>query len=201
VAGLIDRFLEFVGLEEPKEGTESKRSTSREGGKESRGRSSRDDGYGREENDGYERTGYDRMNRDRSNYDYEERAGSGRGGYESDRSRKKGGGKVINHPAADMGQPEMRIFQMKDFNDAKKVIDDMLANRSVLINLEYVDVDESQRIVDMLSGAIYALEASFNKVAANTYLIAPQSVEISGSYEEENESPRWSKGRYSGSSR
>lgn len=183
--GFVSKFLDFVGIEEIP--------------RDDRGRQAayddydeRDNGYtdtrsrfetrARDERGSYER-GQDR------GYDRDERPSFARerGGYDSDRSRKKGGGgKVVNHPAADMSQHQMRIYQMEDYDDARSVIDDLLADRSVLINLELVDVDTSQRIVDMLSGATYALGASLKKAAANTYLLAPLSVEISGSYEEED---------------
>lgn len=182
--GLMSKLLDMIGIEEaekqpsPQEYEDYERDDYNTGHDERR---SRFDNRRRDDRRRDERYGGDR-------YGGEERApfSREREPYETDRSRKKGGGKVVNHPSADMGQQhQMRIYQMEDYDDARSVIDDLLDDRSVLINLELVDVDISQRIVDMLSGATYALGASLKKAAANTYLLAPRSVEISGSYNEE----------------
>ena len=62
------------------------------------------------------------------------------------------------------------------------VIDDLLENHSVLINLENLDLDEAQRIIDTLIGACYAINATIKKAAQQTYLLAPSTVEIAGTY-------------------
>ncbi len=180
MARLVSKFLDFVGLEEADNDARDARYDRGE-------QQSYYEDYGRTERPAYDRDRYD----ERARYDErEERAPRGRAAerdYErDDRYRKKGGGKVVNHPAAvDATQHHMRIYQMEGYDDARAVIDDLLEKRSVLINLELVDVDVSQRIVDMLSGATYALSASLKKAAANTYLLAPDTVDVSGSYEEE----------------
>lgn len=101
--------------------------------------------------------------------------------------RSSKGGKVVNHPSAmEDTKHYTRIYNIESYDDTRTVVDDLLADRSVLINLEMVDVEVSQRIVDMLAGATYALGASLKKVAANSYLLAPQSVDVSGSYDEDD---------------
>lgn len=90
-------------------------------------------------------------------------------------------GKVVTHPSL-MGEQQARhrtmICHMRDFNECQKVIDDLLEGRSVLLNLEEMDPPTSQRIIDMLSGAAYAIQATIKKTAQSSYILAPYGVEV-----------------------
>ena len=105
-------------------------------------------------------------------------------------SRNKGG-KVVQHPSYENSnvRHQTTIYQISEHTEAKAVIDDLLAAKSVLLNLENLDAVESQRVIDTLSGAAYAISAKLRKVAHQTYLIAPVNVEIGGNYAEEGGRP------------
>ncbi|MBE5761714.1 MAG: cell division protein SepF [Clostridiales bacterium] len=78
------------------------------------------------------------------------------------------------------------IYQLNEHGETKTVIDDLLAGKSVLINMQTLDALESQRIIDTLSGAAYAINAKIKPVAHQAYLIAPSTVEIGGNFSDEN---------------
>lgn len=59
------------------------------------------------------------------------------------------------------------------------VIDILVANNIVLVTMDQMDTRLSQRAVDTLSGAAFALQATLKKASDNTYLIAPRSVTVS----------------------
>lgn len=91
--------------------------------------------------------------------------------------------KIISHPSsASAPKHRMMIYQLATYEDSRDVIDDLLENHSVLINLENLDLDEAQRIIDTLIGACYAINATIKKAAQQTYLLAPSTVEIAGTY-------------------
>lgn len=92
--------------------------------------------------------------------------------------------KVVQHPAASP-RHRMMIYQLTNYEDARDIIDDLLDDHSVLINLESLDLDDAQRIIDTLIGACYAINATIKKAAQQTYLLAPSSVEIAGTYADE----------------
>ena len=92
--------------------------------------------------------------------------------------------KVVNHPALNPRHRTM-IYQLNSYEDSKDVIDDLLEDRTVLINLEALELEEAQRIIDTLIGACYAINATIKKAAAQTYLLAPESVEVAGTYADE----------------
>lgn len=89
--------------------------------------------------------------------------------------------KIINHPAVGARHRTM-IYQLASYEDSKDVIDDLLEGHSVLINLESLQLEEAQRIIDTLIGACYAINATIKKAAAQTYLLAPETVEVAGTY-------------------
>lgn len=89
--------------------------------------------------------------------------------------------KIVNHPSVSARHRTM-IYQLTNYEDSKDVIDDLLEGHSVLINLEALALEEAQRIIDTLIGACYAINATIKKAAAQTYLLAPETVEVSGTY-------------------
>ncbi len=93
--------------------------------------------------------------------------------------------KIINHPAVGARHRTM-IYQLSNYEDSKDVIDDLLEGHSVLINLESLALEEAQRIIDTLIGACYAINATIKKAAAQTYLLAPETVEVAGTYADDN---------------
>ena len=98
-------------------------------------------------------------------------------------STQKKGGRVVAHPSYE--QPvkhQTNIYQINEHTETRSVIDDLLAGRSVLLNLENLDAVESQRVIDTLSGAAYAIDATLKKAAHQTYYIAPNNVEIAGNF-------------------
>ncbi len=99
---------------------------------------------------------------------------------------QKRGGKVVAHPSFDSSvKHQTTIYQLNEHSETKVVIDDLLVGKSVLLNLENLDPVESQRVIDTLSGAAYAIDATLKKAAHQTYYIAPASVEIAGNFAEE----------------
>ena len=95
--------------------------------------------------------------------------------------------KIINHPSVGARHRTM-IYQLSTYEDSKDVIDDLLEGHSVLINLESLALEEAQRIIDTLIGACYAINATIKKAAAQTYLLAPETVEVAGTYADDNRS-------------
>ncbi len=71
-----------------------------------------------------------------------------------------------------------RVVDVRRIDECKKLIECLLQGETVLICLENMDPKDCGRIVDLLSGAAFALQGRMIKVAHLCYLLAPQSVEI-----------------------
>ena len=70
------------------------------------------------------------------------------------------------------------------FADSKDIVDDIKRNKVVIINLSKLDVETSDRLLDFISGGIYALGARLKTIGEDIYLCVPNGVEVSGDFYE-----------------
>ena len=81
-----------------------------------------------------------------------------------------------------MPQPQqikMVISQPTTFDQAEDICDLLKDKQSVIVNLEYVNKDIARRIIDVVSGAVHALDGHIQKISNSIFLIAPTYYEIS----------------------
>ncbi|MBQ8909965.1 MAG: cell division protein SepF [Oscillospiraceae bacterium] len=81
------------------------------------------------------------------------------------------------------GKQEVVLFHAKTFDDAAKAADELRRKKAVILNMENVDKGLTRRVVDFLSGSIYALDGSVKKIAQSTYLFCPHNMDIVGDLE------------------
>lgn len=75
-------------------------------------------------------------------------------------------------------QVKMVISQPTTFEQAEDICDLLKEKQSVIVNLEYVNKDVARRIIDVVSGAVHALDGHIQKVSNSIFLIAPYNYEI-----------------------
>ena len=75
-------------------------------------------------------------------------------------------------------QIKMVISQPTTFEQAEDICDLLKDKQSVIVNLEYVNKDVARRIIDVVSGAVHALDGHIQKVSNSIFLIAPFNYEI-----------------------
>lgn len=97
---------------------------------------------------------------------------------ESNRENKIWGrrNKVVSMPQTQ--QVKMVISQPTTFEQAEDICDLLKEKQSVIVNLEYVNKDIARRIIDVVSGAVHALDGHIQKVSNSIFLIAPYNYEI-----------------------
>ena len=78
----------------------------------------------------------------------------------------------------DSGAFKMVIIEPKNIDECRKLIDNLRANKPVIINLEKVETDLARKMFDFLSGATYALRGNIQRINQNIYLFAPHNVNI-----------------------
>ena len=91
------------------------------------------------------------------------------------------GGQVLNMNSS--GKQEVVLFHAKTFDDAAKAADELCKRKAVILNMENVDKALTRRVVDFLSGAVYALDGRVKKVAQSTYLFCPHNMDVVGDLE------------------
>ena len=84
--------------------------------------------------------------------------------------------KVVAMPQVQ--QVKMVISQPTTFEQAATICDLLKQKKSVIVNLEYVNKDVARRIVDFISGGVYALDGYIQKVSNSIFLVAPSNYEI-----------------------
>ena len=75
------------------------------------------------------------------------------------------------------------MYSLHSLEDCCEVIDQLIANNTVVLTMDELDGHLLQRAVDTLSGAVFALHASIRKASDRTYLVAPMSVEVNDTYD------------------
>lgn len=72
----------------------------------------------------------------------------------------------------------MLIFAPNSYDDVQTIIDHLKAGESVILNLRDVRRESAQRILDFISGAIYALSGSIYPIENGLFALTPDGVNI-----------------------
>ena len=86
--------------------------------------------------------------------------------------------KVVSMPQAQGNAIKMVISQPTTFEQSDEICSFLKEKKSVIVNLEYVNKDVARRIVDFISGGVYALDGYIQKVSNSIFLVAPSNYEI-----------------------
>lgn len=79
---------------------------------------------------------------------------------------------------------EVCVIKPTSFEDAREITENLLDGRSVILNLEGLNVEIAQRIIDFASGSCYSINGNLQKVSNYIFIITPDTVEISGDFQE-----------------
>jgi cell division inhibitor SepF len=90
-------------------------------------------------------------------------------------------GQILNMNASN--KQEVVLFRPGSFNDTSKAADDLRNRKAVIVNMENVDKAMARRVVDFLSGCVYALDGDVKKIAQSAYLFCPHNMDIVGDLE------------------
>ena len=88
------------------------------------------------------------------------------------------GGKVVDHPSAQAAS-EVLVIEPRQFEESIEIVEHLRGRKSVLLNLHMLDNENSQRVVDFLSGACHAIDGHQQRIGDGVFLFAPASVVIS----------------------
>ena len=82
-------------------------------------------------------------------------------------------------------QTEVVISYPESVDDASCICDFLKSNGTVVVNLENADREQSQRVVDFLSGVSYAIGGEIQAVSSRIFIVVPSSVKVSGRFKED----------------
>jgi cell division inhibitor SepF len=83
-------------------------------------------------------------------------------------------------------QKQVRVVlaEPAGYDDAQMIAEHLKAHRSVIVNLHKAEYTQALRVVDFLSGCVYALGGTMQKLGKNIFLCAPDNVDIQGTISE-----------------
>ena len=75
---------------------------------------------------------------------------------------------------------EVCVIKPTNVDDSREITETLLSGRTVILNLEGLDLEAAQRIIDFTSGATFAIDGNLQKISNYIFLITPTTVDISG---------------------
>jgi cell division inhibitor SepF len=81
---------------------------------------------------------------------------------------------------SDLGSNKMILFEPRAYSESTQITDYLKKRNTVVVNLKRVTPDQAKRIVDFLTGSLYAMNGSLQKLGGGIFLCAPNNVNIEG---------------------
>ncbi len=81
---------------------------------------------------------------------------------------------------ADKVGNKMILLEPRSFSESQAIADHLKSRNSVVVNLKRVTSAQAKRIIDFLSGCIYAIGGNMQKIGVGIYLCTPKNVNIQG---------------------
>ena len=94
-------------------------------------------------------------------------------------------GDAVN--ATDKVGNKMILLEPRAYSESQQIADHLKNRNSVVVNLKRVTSDQAKRIIDFLSGCIYAIGGTMQKIGVGIYLCTPNNVNVQGKISDEVE--------------
>lgn len=81
---------------------------------------------------------------------------------------------------------KMILFEPRAYSESQQIANYLKSNNAVIVNLKRVTPDQAKRIVDFLSGTLYAIEGGLEKLGGGIFLCTPKDVPVEGKITDDN---------------
>lgn len=157
MASLYTKFLDFIGIEENDEADEERK----------------DDGYYRDDAD----------DRGGNVVNFNNNGGGRAPAATHRRNERANSATGSNLPIS--GGMKMIVYHPVSYEDTQSIIDNLKNRKPVIVNMEELELDTAQRILDFLSGAVYALNGTMCKISRGIFVVAPNNYDVVGNGEDD----------------
>ena len=93
----------------------------------------------------------------------------------------------------DSSNGKMILLEPRAYSESQQIADHLKKNNTVVVNMKRVTPDQAKRIVDFLSGTVYALGGDLQKIGGGIFLCTPKSVNVEGAITDDDEKNKKSK--------
>lgn len=86
-----------------------------------------------------------------------------------------------------VGNGKMILLEPRAYSESQQIADHLKKRNTVVVNMKRVTPDQAKRIVDFLSGTVYAIGGDLQKIGGGIFLCTPKNVNVEGTISEEEE--------------
>ena len=79
----------------------------------------------------------------------------------------------------------MKVIRAQTFNEAQIVAEFLKEGKTIVVNLEGIEIGKAQRIIDFIGGASFAVDGSLKAISNNIFIVAPGNIEVTVDLREE----------------
>ena len=88
---------------------------------------------------------------------------------------------------------KMILLEPRAYSESQQIADHLKKKNTVVVNMKRVTPDQAKRIVDFLSGTVYALEGDLQKIGAGIFLCTPKNVDVEGAITDDDDKAKGKK--------
>ena len=83
------------------------------------------------------------------------------------------------------GTGKMILLEPRAFSESQQIADHLKKRNTVVVNMKRITPDQAKRVVDFLSGTVYAIGGDLQKIGGGIFLCTPKNVNVEGSISED----------------
>ena len=84
------------------------------------------------------------------------------------------------------GSGKMILLEPREFSESQQIADHLKKRNTVVVNMKRVTSEQAKRIIDFLSGTVYAIGGDLQKIWVGIFLCTPKNVNVEGTISEED---------------
>ena len=85
------------------------------------------------------------------------------------------------------GNSKMILLEPRAYSESQQIADHLKSRHTVVVNLKRVTSDQAKRIMDFLSGTIYAIKGNIQKIGSGIFLCTPNNINVQGKITDDSE--------------
>ena len=93
----------------------------------------------------------------------------------------------IKSASQSTGTGKMILLEPRAYSESQQIADHLKKKNTVVVNMKRVTPDQAKRIVDFLSGTVYALGGDLQKIGGGIFLCTPKNVDVEGAITDDDD--------------
>ena len=84
------------------------------------------------------------------------------------------------------GNGKMILLEPRAFSESQQIADHLKKRNTVVVNMKRVTTEQAKRIIDFLSGTVYAIGGDLQKIGVGIFLCTPKNVNVEGTISDDD---------------